>query len=59
MGICHGGVSMTYTGLLICHVAYFKEMSENVAMTCGMTYKCQHDISDDISDDGQDDSTPA
>ena len=43
---------MTYTVLLICHVAYFKEMSENVAMTCGMTYKCQHDISDDISDDG-------
>ena len=43
---------MTYTGLLICHVDYFKEMSESVTMTYGMTYECQHDISDDISDDG-------
>ena len=59
MGTCHGGVNMTHTELLICHVAYFKEISENVTMTGGMTYKCQHDISDDISDDGQDDSTPA
>ena len=51
--ICHRGVRMTYSYRgLICHVAYFKEMSENVTMTCDMTHECQHDTSDDMSDDG-------
>ena len=37
--------------VLICHGAYFEDISQYVVMTYHMTYKCHHDISNDVSHD--------
>ena len=58
IGICHAGVSMTYPGVLICHVDYFKERVKVSAwrspwhMTVTMTYQMTYQMT------GQHDSTP-